>query len=80
MKYHFHAADDLRHRVGIAYIADVETHPVVAQPATEVVLFRLVAAEDANLVRAGVQQVGKHCLSEGARTTGDREPPTGKFR
>ena len=73
MEYIINSAQRVMDAVVIPYVADVELQLIAIQSDAHVLLFLLIAAEDANFRNIGMQEALKNCITERARTTSNQQ-------
>ena len=73
MKDVVHTAHRLHKAVAIPHVADIKLHLVVRQRDAHVLLFLLVATEDAHGVDPRRQEATQHGVTKGARAAGNHD-------
>ena len=71
MKHIVHARHGIEQAFGPPHIADVELQLVVVIGQPHIMLFLLIAAEDANLADVRTEKAAQHGIAEGARAARD---------
>jgi len=79
MKHEIHTGHRVQQALWSAHIADVELElgMVVGQP--HVVLFLLIAGEDADLADVGIEEAVQDGIAEGAGAAGNEKGCAGKY-